>query len=104
MRRLTPIVVLLLCLLPVAGCWDRREVNDMALVIAMAMDKEPNGQYRLSVQVPLVSSLGSTSGEAAGRAVTSLTMLIPLWARRSGKRTILFSRGCRVNCTTPTIA
>ena len=66
MRRLTPIVVLLLCLLPVAGCWDRREVNDMAIVIAMAMDKEPNGQYRLSVQVPLVSSLGSTSGGGGG--------------------------------------
>ncbi|EJL46999.1 putative spore germination protein YfkR [Brevibacillus agri] len=66
MKRLTPIVVLLMGMLVVSGCWDRREVNDMAIVIAMAMDKEPNGHYRLSVQVPLVSSLGSTSGGGGG--------------------------------------
>lgn len=87
MKRLTPIVVLLMGMLLVSGCWDRREVNDMAIVIAMAMDKEPNGHYRLSVQVPLVSSLGSTSGGEAGRAETSRTMWTQPSARRSGKRT-----------------
>lgn len=66
MKRLTPIVVLLLSMLLVTGCWDRREVNDMAIVIAMAIDKEPGDLYRLSVQVPLVSSLGSTSGGGGG--------------------------------------
>ncbi|MGN7470303.1 Ger(x)C family spore germination protein [Brevibacillus sp. SAFN-007a] len=66
MKRLIPVVVLLFGMLAVTGCWDRREVNDMAIVIALAMDKEPNGHYRLSVQVPLVSSLGSTSGGGGG--------------------------------------
>ncbi|KQL45251.1 spore gernimation protein [Brevibacillus choshinensis] len=53
-------------MLAISGCWDRREVNDMAIVIAMGMDKEPDGMYRLSVQVPLVSSLGAQSGGGGG--------------------------------------
>ncbi|MFP3392838.1 Ger(x)C family spore germination protein [Brevibacillus sp. SIMBA_040] len=57
---------LALSLVVVTGCWDRREVNDMAFVIAMAMDKEPGGLYRLSVQVPLVSNLGGPSGGGGG--------------------------------------
>ncbi|MGG1661495.1 Ger(x)C family spore germination protein [Brevibacillus sp. NRS-1366] len=64
--RVPLVVALLLSMLAVTGCWDRREVNDMAIVIAMAIDKEPNGLYRLSVQVPLVSHLGGPSGGGGG--------------------------------------
>ncbi|MGG4439595.1 Ger(x)C family spore germination protein [Brevibacillus fortis] len=59
-------LVVLLCMFLVSGCWDRREVNDMAIVIALAMDKEPEGRYRISIQVPLVSSLGAQSGGGGG--------------------------------------
>jgi Ger(x)C family germination protein len=53
-------------MLAVSGCWDRREVNDIAIVIAMALDKEANGLYRLSVQVPLVSRMGGATGGGGG--------------------------------------
>ncbi|WP_429844234.1 Ger(x)C family spore germination protein [Brevibacillus sp. FIR094] len=66
MKAVTRILVVSLCMFLVSGCWDRREVNDMAIVIAMAMDKEPDGRYRLSIQVPLVSSLGAQSGGGGG--------------------------------------
>ncbi|MFS0915780.1 Ger(x)C family spore germination protein [Brevibacillus sp. 179-C 1.1 NHS] len=66
MKAVTRILVLSLCMFLVSGCWDRREVNDIAIVIAMAMDKEPDGRYRLSIQVPLVSSLGAQSGGGGG--------------------------------------
>lgn len=66
MTRMALVLTLFLCLLSTSGCWDRREVNDVAIVIAMAMDKEPNGKYRLSVQVPLVSNLGGPSGGGGG--------------------------------------
>lgn len=49
-----------------SGCWDRREVNDIAIVIAMSVDKEEDGKYRLGVQIPLVSSMGSLSGGGGG--------------------------------------
>ncbi|MBG9945026.1 Ger(x)C family spore germination protein [Brevibacillus formosus] len=66
MKAVTRILVVSLCMFLVSGCWDRREVNDIAIVIAMAMDKEPDGRYRLSIQVPLVSSLGAQSGGGGG--------------------------------------
>jgi len=49
-----------------SGCWDRREVNDIAIVIAMSVDKEEDGKYRLGVQIPLVGSMGSLSGGGGG--------------------------------------
>ncbi|WP_238933739.1 Ger(x)C family spore germination protein [Brevibacillus choshinensis] len=59
------LLTIVLCMLTVSGCWDRREVNDIAIVIAMAVDKEAEG-VRLSVQVPLVSHMGGTSGGGGG--------------------------------------
>lgn len=38
-------------LLLTAGCWDRVEVNDMALVIATGLDEAAGGKLRLSVQI-----------------------------------------------------
>lgn len=66
MKPVARFFVCLLCVVTVSGCWDRREVNDLAFVIAMGLDKEPNGMYRLSVQVPLVSNLGGPTGGGGG--------------------------------------
>ncbi|MFD2371221.1 Ger(x)C family spore germination protein [Brevibacillus sp. GCM10020057] len=66
MKRLALVCTIALGMLAVAGCWDRREVNDMAIVVALGIDKEPDGKYRLAVQVPLVSSLGGPSGGVGG--------------------------------------
>lgn len=48
------------------GCWDRIEVNDLAFVVATGVDKGENHQYRISVQVPLPSSLGGTGSSGGG--------------------------------------
>ncbi|WNQ10456.1 Ger(x)C family spore germination protein [Paenibacillus aurantius] len=60
--------MLLLLLVPfvLSGCWDRREINDSAFVIASAIDLDENGQYRVSVQVPLAGQLGGASGGGGG--------------------------------------
>lgn len=65
MKRTALLLTIALGMLTVSGCWDRREVNDIAIVIAMAIDKEPDG-IRLSVQVPLVSQMGGPSGGGGG--------------------------------------
>ncbi|MFD2329663.1 Ger(x)C family spore germination protein [Cohnella sp. GCM10020058] len=60
-------VSLALCmLLPLtAGCWDRLEINDMALVMATGLDEEEDGGLRLSVQifVPKKAGGGQSFGE-----------------------------------------
>lgn len=53
-----------LVLLP--GCWDRREVNDIAIVSGMALDMAKDGQYRIAVQFPLAGQLGGPGGGGGG--------------------------------------
>ena len=58
-------MVVFLCTLFLAGCWDRREINDIAIVLTTAIDKEPNG-YRVSVLFPLPGNLGGPAGGGGG--------------------------------------
>ncbi len=48
--------------LPLSGCWDRTEVNDIAIITAASMDKK-EGQVEVSVQVFNPSSLGGGTGQ-----------------------------------------
>lgn len=62
-------------ILLLTGCWDRLEVNDMAIVTAAAIDKKDDNQIELSVQVfiPKSASMGSVpGGGASGGVKTSL--------------------------------
>jgi Ger(x)C family germination protein len=59
-------ILLLVVSLVLTSCWDRTEVNDIAIVIAFAMDKGKNGEYLLSVQVPLVSQMGGSNSGGGG--------------------------------------
>lgn len=63
-------VLLMITLLTplLSGCWDRREINDVALVLASAIDKEKEGVYRASMQISLPSQLGGGSGGGGGTA------------------------------------
>ncbi|AFC27819.1 germination protein, GerC family [Paenibacillus mucilaginosus 3016] len=43
-----------LCLLLVlgsAGCWNRRELNDIAIAVGLAIDWDPSGQYVITAQI-----------------------------------------------------
>ncbi|USG67720.1 Ger(x)C family spore germination protein [Brevibacillus ruminantium] len=60
------LVMTLLSTWLLAGCWDRVEINDRAWVLAFSIDKEADGQYRLSLQLPLVGSLGGPTGGGGG--------------------------------------
>lgn len=64
--RLAPAAALLLSIaVLLAGCWDRTEINDMAIVLASAIDKEED-LVRLSIEVPLVGQLGGAKGGGGG--------------------------------------
>ncbi|WP_336785201.1 Ger(x)C family spore germination protein [Paenibacillus sp. MMO-177] len=52
-------------LLTLTGCWDRREINDVAFVLASAIDKEDD-HFRVSVLIPLPGNMGSTAGGGGG--------------------------------------
>lgn len=48
-----------------SGCWDRREVNDVAIVSGMAVDKAGD-KIRLAIQFPLAGQLGGPGGGGGG--------------------------------------
>jgi len=60
--------IFLLPLLLIGGCWDRTELNDLAIVTAIAIDKAEKNQVRVSVQViaPQKQSGGTTGGGGGG--------------------------------------
>lgn len=68
--RLTSAVLAALVLAPLlGGCWDRKEVNDLALVTGLAIDQRDDDLIEVSVQIfiPQDSSQGDqSSGEATG--------------------------------------
>ncbi|WP_165861176.1 Ger(x)C family spore germination protein [Paenibacillus paeoniae] len=70
MKRLWLILILLLFL--TTGCWDRRELNDQALIFAWGMDLNEDGSYHATAQFANPHSLGS-SEESTGKASFSVS-------------------------------
>jgi spore germination protein KC len=66
MRRLKPCFITL-CLLPfiLTGCWDRTELNELAITSAAALDLEKE-KWVLSYQVIIPSAISSAAGTAGG--------------------------------------
>ncbi|RAP78584.1 Ger(x)C family spore germination protein [Paenibacillus montanisoli] len=66
MKTLLKFVPLLLACMLLGGCWDRTELNDLALVTALAIDKAKNNQVRVTAQIFLPKNQMGSSGAAGG--------------------------------------
>ncbi|MFE6074467.1 Ger(x)C family spore germination protein [Paenibacillus sp. NPDC057886] len=59
------VAIMLLCTIFISGCWDRKEINDIAFVIGLAIDKEKDN-YRTSLQIALPGQSGSSGSKGGG--------------------------------------
>ncbi|HAM79836.1 Ger(x)C family spore germination protein [Ornithinibacillus bavariensis] len=61
-------LLLLICTFPflLSGCWDRIEINDMAIIVATGIDLTDEGEVELSVQIVNPQGLGG-SGSGGGQ-------------------------------------
>ncbi|WP_338555696.1 Ger(x)C family spore germination protein [Paenibacillus sp. KS-LC4] len=59
---------LLMLLLP--GCWDRKEMNDLGIVLAMGIDQGKNNMLSVSFQIVVPSEVASNSGKSTTTPVT----------------------------------
>ncbi|WP_100487251.1 Ger(x)C family spore germination protein [Sporolactobacillus pectinivorans] len=51
-RKLVAAVLIMTCILLLTGCWDKKELNQLAIVMAMGFDKDAKtGQINLTLQV-----------------------------------------------------
>jgi len=62
-RMLACLLTCSLCLL--TGCWDRREINDVAFVAATGIDKKKD-QFEVTVQIPLPGKMGGIGNSGGG--------------------------------------
>ncbi|WP_018130588.1 Ger(x)C family spore germination protein [Effusibacillus pohliae] len=78
-RRVIQTLVLCLAMLPVAGCWDRRELNDVLLVVGAGLDRKKD-EIELSVQFVLPRATGGgqqslREGGGGGGGLTGTTLV-----------------------------
>lgn len=66
MKKIQYILIILVIMLVLTGCWDRTEVNDLAFITATGIDKLDDNLFQVSVQVPLPSAMGGPSGGGGG--------------------------------------
>jgi germination protein, Ger(x)C family len=61
LSRLLTVSICFIAFLMLTACWDRREINDVAFVLAGGADKERDN-IRISVLIPLTGNMGTTGG------------------------------------------
>jgi spore germination protein KC len=66
MRKMSQLITYMMMLILLTGCWDRKEINDIAIIQLSAFDLMPDtGKYRGYVQIAIPKSIG------AGQLTTS---------------------------------
>ncbi len=63
------ITLLLSCLAVLTGCWNRRELSDLAIVMSIGVDKSPKkNEYQVSFQIVNPSEIATGGNVGGGRA------------------------------------
>ncbi|MBP3039689.1 Ger(x)C family spore germination protein [Bacillaceae bacterium Marseille-Q3522] len=65
MKKIIHTIIISSCLL-LTGCWDRKEVNDIGLVLGVAIDKSEDNQIELTLQILIPRTAGSGQQGASG--------------------------------------
>ena len=78
-KALTACIPLLLLPILLSGCWERKELNELAFVLALGLDKAESG-YKVSMQVVIPSSItsqGAGGSGAGGVPVVTYNFTVP---------------------------
>lgn len=67
-KHLTILMLMLISLLSLTGCWNSRELSDMAMVIGIGVDRVPDSdQYRVSLQIVNPNMAAGTKTGGSGQ-------------------------------------
>jgi spore germination protein KC len=75
MKVLRMLLIWGMTLILLTGCWNRVEINDIAIVTAIGLDLVEDGTLRLTLQVAVPSKLGSSGGGAGGSSGKSTIII-----------------------------
>lgn len=62
MKKISVLLLIVMNTVLLTGCWDRVEINDIAIVMAVGVDKTDEGDICLSLLVPISKKLSSSGG------------------------------------------
>jgi spore germination protein KC len=65
-KKLVCLLLILLCIFQ-SGCWDRRELNELAIVLAAGVDSTPEGNIELTVQIVRPRAFGGGAEKPGGQ-------------------------------------
>ncbi|WP_044478172.1 Ger(x)C family spore germination protein [Paenibacillus antibioticophila] len=84
---------MLILLLPalLSGCWERRELNELAFVLGYGLDKEGD-QYKVTMQVVVPAEIATTTSKGGGTPVTVYEFKVPTVFEALHKFTLMSSR------------
>ncbi|MCP3773798.1 Ger(x)C family spore germination protein [Paenibacillus sp. MZ04-78.2] len=71
-KMIIPIVLLLIMIMS-TGCWDRRELNDQAINIALGFDRNEDGTYQGAAQFAIPAKMGSGDKGSQSEAYFSVS-------------------------------
>ncbi len=71
--------ILIICLLPflITGCYDRKELDDLAYVIALGMDKGENENLNITYQIAIPLKISGTDSKSGKENYTNYTVSAP---------------------------
>lgn len=58
------LVIISFFLLFTSGCWNRRELNELAISVGEGIDKDKEGKYKISTQIVIPAGVASKTGNA----------------------------------------
>lgn len=73
-KRIPLVLSICMSIFVLSGCWDRVEVNDLAIITGAAIDKGGDNQIELSLQIFIPKTLGSGGGQAGGSGGGKMTV------------------------------
>lgn len=70
MKKIRVVVIWLFTVVILSGCWDRVEINDLAIVSAIGIDLTKDENILLSLQIAIPTKIGTSQGggEAGGKS------------------------------------
>ncbi|WP_051287521.1 Ger(x)C family spore germination protein [Paenibacillus taiwanensis] len=76
LRQVTPLgrttavaIVLLVLILMLTACWNRRELNTLGIALALGIDSSPEGTVKVSAQIANVSAIAAKRGNRTAAPV-----------------------------------
>ncbi|MFF0827536.1 Ger(x)C family spore germination protein [Brevibacillus sp. NPDC003359] len=69
--------LLIVCTSLLTGCWDRRELEERASVLAIAIDQDENDEnlYKMTVQIPIPIKIAGSSGKGGGSGADAVKIM-----------------------------